>query len=984
MSSTRFISPVFAILFTAVLPSVSRAQCVGGTPDGIKTISEACDDGNGQAGDGCGPTCSVESGYACSAPSLSLLVTEDYPGSGASWNISADGTTGTQTVNTNSPTIGLFSADAMAATYTFDLRVATTDDDDFIGFVLGYSPGEAASASADYLLIDWKQANQVSGGANGTRGLALSRVTNIPTTAQFWGHTGRVQEIARAATLGNTGWADNTTYRFVITYTATSLLVTVDGVTQLNVTGSFPTGQIGFYGLSQREVVYTLVGPRVSTCGAVCGNGLIHGAETCDDGNVVANDGCSTACTIESGYACPTPGALCAPICGDGLVIGGEACDDQNVAPGDGCSATCTVESGYVCTGNMPSSCDTVCGDGVTAGDEACDDDGTADGDGCSSQCRDEIVILVPVDGSSTSDETPTVSGAADAGATITIRVDGNVVGMTTADAGGLYGFDLPLLASGTRVIEASATDGLGHVSTDTVSVVLTSGLAIDLVEPATGSVTSDTTPTISGTIRPGLTVSVSIAGVGVIGTAVADANGIFTIDAPTLVDGAYAITATYTDAGGTTISDTTDVTIDTVAPDLAITGPTGTTADTTPTISGTTEPGLVVTVVVDGTMVGTTTADASGNWSIDVPSALADGEHTISASVVDAAGLTANDAGLFAVDTTTSIAIASPAEGALIVLTTPTITGTTEPFAQVEVFVDGVSVGTTTAGADGSYAITVSTALDGGSHAIRAVATDGTGNTAEDTSSFTVGAGSSDQDGDGVPDVVECPSGSPCPDTDGDGTPDYLDPDDDGDGIPTTTERVNGEDTDSDGDDVPDYLDTDDDDDGVPTEEELDENDATLDTNGDGVPNHLDADDDGDGIPTADERPGDADRDTDDDGVADHLDADDDGDGLLTATERADGAVHGDDVDGDGVPSWLDTDADDDGLFDTDEGREDDDGDGVPNYLDPAEVPTSGAGGVSGGAVCAAGARTSHPAWLALMLAVSALLRRRSTTRRA
>jgi cysteine-rich repeat protein/predicted outer membrane repeat protein len=54
-------------------------------------------------------------------------------------------------------------------------------------------------------------------------------------------------------------------------------------------------------------------------------------------------------------------------VCGDGIIAGAEQCDDNNAAGGDGCSATCTIEPGYVC-GGQPSACTSVCDDGVTAG----------------------------------------------------------------------------------------------------------------------------------------------------------------------------------------------------------------------------------------------------------------------------------------------------------------------------------------------------------------------------------------------------------------------------------------------------------------------------------------------------------------------------------------------------------------------------------------------------------------------------------------
>ncbi len=40
-----------------------------------------------------------------------------------------------------------------------------------------------------------------------------------------------------------------------------------------------------------------------------CGDGMVGGAEACDDGNTVAGDGCSSTCAVESGWDCTnTPG----------------------------------------------------------------------------------------------------------------------------------------------------------------------------------------------------------------------------------------------------------------------------------------------------------------------------------------------------------------------------------------------------------------------------------------------------------------------------------------------------------------------------------------------------------------------------------------------------------------------------------------------------------------------------------------------------
>ncbi|MBM2886813.1 hypothetical protein JFK97_20720, partial [Chromobacterium phragmitis] len=64
-----------------------------------------------------------------------------------------------------------------------------------------------------------------------------------------------------------------------------------------------------------------------------------------------------------------------------------------------------------------------------------------------------------------------------------------------------------------------------------------------------------------------------------------------------------------------------------------------GITDNNQPTITGSAEANSTVTVYVDGTAVGTTTANGSGAWSYNLSSPLADGNHSIRATATDAAG---------------------------------------------------------------------------------------------------------------------------------------------------------------------------------------------------------------------------------------------------------------------------------------------------------------------------------------------------------
>lgn len=141
-----------------------------------------------------------------------------------------------------------------------EIEVQTSIDDDYIGFVLGYNGGDISSTSADYLLIDWKQSDQ-GGFFGGTalEGLSISRVTNpLVNGAGAWLHSSAdgVEELQRATNLGSTGWVDNTTYEFDLTFTSSLVEVFVNGTKELSVTGSFNDGSFGFYNYSQSNVLY--------------------------------------------------------------------------------------------------------------------------------------------------------------------------------------------------------------------------------------------------------------------------------------------------------------------------------------------------------------------------------------------------------------------------------------------------------------------------------------------------------------------------------------------------------------------------------------------------------------------------------------------------------------------------------------------------------------------------------------------------------
>ncbi len=131
---------------------------------------------------------------------LSSWTAESYPAVDGFlpglWTVAGDNLSVFQSIN-GQPT--LFYSDFQAFNSAMQGRIVVStdaEDDDYIGFALGFQPGDSTNPSADYLLIDWKQANQPFnfGSPSCTpesfapRGLAVSRVIGIPTADEFWGH----------------------------------------------------------------------------------------------------------------------------------------------------------------------------------------------------------------------------------------------------------------------------------------------------------------------------------------------------------------------------------------------------------------------------------------------------------------------------------------------------------------------------------------------------------------------------------------------------------------------------------------------------------------------------------------------------------------------------------------------------------------------------------------------------------------------------
>jgi hypothetical protein len=207
--------------------------------------------------------------------------------------------------------------------------------------------------------------------------------------------------------------------------------------------------------------------------------------------------------------------------------------------------------------------------------------------------------------------------------------------------------------------------DGTNHDQTITVGDVTppnppsTPDLAAtsDTGTSSTDNITSDTTPTFTGTAEANAVVKLYDGATQVGSQTLTGGATAWSITSSTLGSGGHSITATATDAAGNTSgsSGALSITIDVTAPnppstpDLAASSDTGSsttdniTSDTTPTFSGTAEANAVVKLYDGASQVGSQTLTGGATaWSITA-STLGAGGHSITATATDAAGNPSN-----------------------------------------------------------------------------------------------------------------------------------------------------------------------------------------------------------------------------------------------------------------------------------------------------------------------------------------------------
>lgn len=398
-------------------------------------------------------------------------------------------------------------------------------------------------------------------------------------------------------------------------------------------------------------------------------------------------------------------------------------------------------------------------------------------------------------------------------------------------------------LAEGPHSVQVRATDAAGHQdATPAVhawSVDTQAPAAPEVLTPVAGDTLEVALPVFTGTAEAGSVVELVLDGV-VLGAVPVSGDGTwsFTVAAP-LDNGPHSLEATATDEAGNTSAPTVVAfTVERPLAPIILTPRHGSSVSTTtPTLSGTAEPGRIVELHIDDVRVAVVTADAEGDWSyaLSPAQALTDTWHELVAYAQSSGGVLSVPAksrfdvigpnnpdrdgdglsdqnetehgtdpdnpdsdddgigdgdevgnGSDPLDPTdpgterpAAPVITRPIHGSSSTTNRPELTGTAPPSSRVELRMDGAMLVTLEAEETGrwKYGLSESQALSATWHMLEAT-TIGAFNarSATTTSRFDViGPGNPDTDGDGLSDENEEEHGTDPnnPDSDGDGVSD-------------------------------------------------------------------------------------------------------------------------------------------------------------------------------------------------------------------
>ncbi|NIK68708.1 Ig-like domain-containing protein [Paenibacillus sp. BK720] len=357
-------------------------------------------------------------------------------------------------------------------------------------------------------------------------------------------------------------------------------------------------------------------------------------------------------------------------------------------------------------------------------------------------------VVLTPENSKVTSDNTPEISGTAEANSRVTISIDDQKLPAVTTDGQGKWKYQpVSVLADGLHHVQVSIEDSVGNAAEESVALAFTidsTAPGAPVIEaPINGSVTGSSKPVLKGEAEAGAKVTIDLDG-STLTTVTVSENGNWSYSVTeALRDGLHVVKAMAADSAGNASQASSSVswTVDTAEPEAPVVlapAEGAVTRMNNTAISGTAEAGAAITVFIDSLKAVEGKANESGAWSFTLLEALPDGKHTIYAVAKDEAGNTGarSEKVTFAIDTAApeSATVSSPAEGALLRTGKPVLRGNAEPGAWIHLTLDEAAMEPFQVNEEGEWTFAPAGVLHDGAHQVIIKAADSAGNVSEDT----------------------------------------------------------------------------------------------------------------------------------------------------------------------------------------------------------------------------------------------------------
>lgn len=375
-----------------------------------------------------------------------------------------------------------------------------------------------------------------------------------------------------------------------------------------------------------------------------------------------------------------------------------------------------------------------------------------------------------------TNTKTPTLTGTAEPGSTVVVKINGVEYTANVEDDGTWTVTINNALEDKTYVYTVTTTDKAGNTAqvAGTVTVdtgkplVNQAGLTDESETGIAGSnITKFDRPTFEGVTEPNATVILKIGDETFTFQAKENGHWEFTIpDDKKLSDGAHKYTVEVVDQAGnkcdTIVEGEITVSASKPSASASLQADTNTggkddfvTSNQTPTLCGKTKPGSIVVVTI-GKKDYLAEVDSNGAWKLNVKESLTEGDHNFTVKVIDNAGNTNTESGKITIDLTipvmsevsindenltlkdTEHSQVDTAGNKLINDLTPKFEGKAEPLSTVQLTIGGHTY-TAQANADGVWSIEVTHELANTEHHYSLVTTDQAGNQSVAFGSLTV-----------------------------------------------------------------------------------------------------------------------------------------------------------------------------------------------------------------------------------------------------